>query len=371
MLALLIDVGGVGRVVEHVDGVAVGERIVRRRDVLRGRGGEQQILRGALHPEPAERVAVDDPLGGPQVERREADRQAERERDVVQGIEMSRGHPAREVKEGDDRQMLRAHGRLPPRGHRLGGEHLVEVDPRPWIADRLRQAGHTGVEMGEKLLATEPANLERAGQPAGEPGELPLELGKRVLPGAPLFLDSLLEPQQEVPVDLAGRTVGDGEHRHGLEEGAVPEIGPAPAVVEQPADRLGKVALTRVGRRRPPDGVVVEGPGGRERGEGAAHLAAQGVELLVRRARPVRPLDREGGGERAVLVQDDPLWVPLDQECPGQKVDEPPRRGLVVPQEGHSIPGSEAGEAEGERGPETQDRLPGRRAGIPGAGSGT
>ena len=108
VLALLVDVRGVGRVVEHVDGVAVGKRIVRRRHVLDvSRGGQQQVLGRPLHPEPAERIAIDDRLSRPQIERREADRQPEREGDVVERIQVRRGDPPRQVKESDDREVLR------------------------------------------------------------------------------------------------------------------------------------------------------------------------------------------------------------------------------------------------------------------------
>jgi hypothetical protein len=171
MLGLVVEAGGIGRVVEHVDRMAIDEGISRRGRLTLG----QEVPRRALHPVPAAAVAVDDALRGPQVERREADREPVGKRRVVQGVEVGRSHPAGEMKERDDREMLGADDRLPAGRRVLGREDLIEVDAGAGNPNRLVLPGHARVEMAEKLLGVQGTNPQGAPQSRAEDVQVALE----------------------------------------------------------------------------------------------------------------------------------------------------------------------------------------------------
>jgi hypothetical protein len=172
----------------------------------------------------------------------------------------------------------------------------------------------------------------------------------------------MLEAQQEVLVDLARRPEGRGENGHRLKQCAVLEVGLPPAVVHQPAHRIGKVALARIAGSRLADRVEMEGPGGDEGSQGPAEFGRQGIELLVGRGIAVGALEGERRRQGAVLVEDDPLGLFGDHEGPRQKVDEAAAAGLEVAEPVDEPPQAEA-EAEHHGGKEGHQRsaFPGGR----------
>jgi hypothetical protein len=338
VLGLVVEAGGIGRVVEHVDRVAVDEGISRRGRLTLG----QEVPRRALHPVPAAAVAVDNALRGPQVERRETDREPVGKRRVVQGVQIGRGHPAGEMKERDEGEMLGADDRLPAGRRVLGREDLIEMDAGARDPHRLVLPGHTRVEMAEKLLGVQRADPQGAAQPGAEDVQVTLKPLEGVEPGPLLLRNPVLEAQQEVLVDLAGWPEGRGEHGRRLKESAVLEVGLPPAVVHQPAHRIGEVALARVAGSGFADRVEVEGPGGDEGTQGPAELGRQGIELLVGRGVAVGALERKGRRQGAVLVEDDPLRPLGDHEGPRQEVDEAAAAGLEVAEPVDEPPQAEA-----------------------------
>jgi hypothetical protein len=120
------------------------------------------------------------------------------------------------------------------------------------------------------------------------------------------------------------------------------EIGLPPALVHQPAHRIGEVALARIAGSGLADRVEVEGPGGDEGSQRPAELGRQGIELLVRRGVAVGALEGERRGQGAVLVEDDPLRLFGDDEGPRQQVDEAAATGLEVAEPVDEPPQAEA-----------------------------
>ena len=196
--------------------------------------------------------------------------------------------------------------------------------------------------MAEKLLGVQRANPQGAAQPGAEDVQVALEPLEGVEPGPLLLGDPMLESQQEVLVDLAGRPEGRGENGRRLKEGAVLEVGLPPAVVHQPAHRIGKVTLARIAGSGLADRVEMEGPGGDEGAQRPAELGRQGIELLVGRGVAVGALEGEGRRQGAVLVEDDPLRLFGDHEGPRQQVDEAAATGLEVAEPVDEPPQAEA-----------------------------
>ena len=188
------------------------------------------------------------------------------------------------------------------------------------------KAGEAGVKMAEQVLRGEPADAEDGRQDAFEILQALLEGPEMDLSirgrGARVVEEEVLDQALAV----VRREPGEDEREPRLEVASRGLVGGAALLVDQCGDRVGKGATGRIGGAGGADRVGVDHPVVAEPGEGLAHGALDGGDLVfgggIEIGRPVL----EAGEERAVFVGDDP-WS--DERSPGEEIGD--GEGVLAP----------------------------------------